>query len=223
MVKDGIYALGGQHAILIQWLHPGLAQGSIEHSDFATRILHRLKTTSGFLNAAAYGMPEEKAGIFSVIHKKHSTVKEEDYFVNDPELHKWTATTLFMSLIVVHEVFFRKLSTEKKEALIKESSVYATSLRMPTEMWPATLDEFWKYWNRNISTLPITQWAKDLAHSLLYPKNTPLWSVAGSEVADGAVTTGKVEDRVRLLSTEARKGAYKAVKVYVGIVYPLVP
>ena len=90
-------------------------------------------------------------------------------------------------------------------------------------MWPDTLDEFWKYWNRNISTLPITQWAKDLAHSLLYPKNTPLWSVAGSEVADGAVTTGKVEDRVRLLSTEARKGAYKAVKVYVGIVYPLVP
>ena len=47
--------------------------------------------------------------------------------------------------------------------------------------------------------------------------------MAGSEVADGAVTTGKVEDRVRLLSTEARKGAYKAVKVYVGIVYPLVP
>jgi len=80
-----------------------------------------------------------------------------------------------MSLIVVHEAFFGKLSTEKKEALFKESSVYATSLRMPTKMWPATLDDFWKYWNHNISTLPITQWAKDLAHSLLYPKNTPLW------------------------------------------------
>lgn len=223
MVKDGIYAPGGQHAILIQWLHPGLTRGSIEHSYFATRILHRLKTTSGFLNAAAYGTPEEKASVFSVIHKKHSTVKEEDYFANDPELHKWTATTLFMSLIVVHEVFFRKLSTEKKDALFKESSVYAASLRMPTQMWPATLDEFRKYWNCNISTLPITQWAKDLAHSLLYPKNTPLWSAAGSEVVDGAVTARKVEGGVRLLSTEARKGACKAVKVYVGVVYPLVP
>jgi uncharacterized protein (DUF2236 family) len=202
---------------------PGLARGSIEHSDFATRILHRLKTTSRFLNTAVYGTPEEKASVFSVIHKKHSTVKGEDYFANNPKLHKWTAATLFMSPIVVHEAFFEKLSTEKKEALFKESSVYATSLRMPTEMWPATLDEFWKYWNHNISTLPITQWAKDLAHSLLYPKNTPLWSAAGSEVADGAVTAGKVEDGVRLLSTEARKGAYKAVMVYVGIVYPLVP
>jgi uncharacterized protein (DUF2236 family) len=223
MVKDGTYALGGQHAILIQWLHPGLARGSIEHSDFVTRSLHRLKTTSRFLNTAVYGTPEEKAGIFSVIHKKHSTVKGEDYFANDPELHKWTVTTLFMSLIVVHEAFFGKLSTEKKEALFKESSIYATSLQMPTEMWPATLDEFWKYWNRNTSTLPITQWAKDLAHSLLYPKNTPLWSAAGSEVADGAITAGKVEDGVRLLSTEARKGAYKVVKVYVGIVYQLMP
>jgi hypothetical protein len=24
VVKDGTYALGGQHAILIRWLHPGL-------------------------------------------------------------------------------------------------------------------------------------------------------------------------------------------------------
>lgn len=133
-----------------------------------------MKTTSRFLNAAVYGTPEEKASIFSVIHKKHSTVKGEGYFANDPELHKWTAATLFMSLIVVHETFFGKLSAEK-EALFKESSVYATSLRMLTEMWPVTLDELWKYWNHNISTLPITQWAKDLAHSLLYPKNTPLW------------------------------------------------
>lgn len=87
MVKDGIYALGGQHAILIQWLHLGLARGSIEHSNFATRILHCLKTTSRFLNAAVYGTPEEKASIFSVTHKKHSAVKGGDYFANDPELH----------------------------------------------------------------------------------------------------------------------------------------
>ena len=121
-----------------------------------------------------------------------------------------------MSLIVVHEEFFGKLSTEKKEALFKESSVYATSLRMPTEMWPATLDEFWKCWNHNISTPPIIQWAKDLAHSLFYPKNmiTRLlmaqWLLERLRVGYG------------LPSAEARNGAYKAVKTYVGTVYPLV-
>lgn len=30
MAKDGIYALGGQYAITIQWLRPSLARGSVE-------------------------------------------------------------------------------------------------------------------------------------------------------------------------------------------------
>ena len=105
---------------------------------------------------------------------------------------------------------------EKKEALFKESSVYATSLRMLTEMWPATLGEFWKYWNHNI-TPPTTQWAKDLAHSLFYPKNT----------IARLLTAQWLLERLRvgygLPSTEARNGAYKVVKVYVGTVYPLAP
>lgn len=122
-----------------------------------------------------------------------------------------------MSLIVVHKAFFGKLSTETKEVLFKESSVYATSLRMPTEMWPATLDEFWKYWNHNISTPPITQWAKDLAHPLFYPKNT----------IARLLTAQWLLERLRVVyglqSAEARNGAYKAVKAYIRIVYPLVP
>ena len=39
---------------------------------------------------------------------------------------------------------------------------------MPPGMWPATLDEFWKYWNHNIETLEITDWAKDLPGTLAY-------------------------------------------------------
>ncbi|KAK2783141.1 hypothetical protein FQN53_009330 [Emmonsiellopsis sp. PD_33] len=52
-----------------------------------------------------------------------------------PELHKWTAATLFMALI--GEVWL-----EKQEALLKETAIYATSLRRPPEMWPKTLDDF---------------------------------------------------------------------------------
>jgi uncharacterized protein (DUF2236 family) len=174
MAKEPVFLMGGQYAILIQFAHPGLAQGSIEHSDFASRILHRLKTTARFLSAAVYGTEEEKKAIFGVIHRKHATVKSEDYFADDPELHKWTAATLFMSLIVVHRAIWGAVPRAKEEQLFRESAVYATSLRMPPDMWPKTLDDFYVYWNDGLANLPITHWAKELAGYLMYPR-VPLW------------------------------------------------
>jgi uncharacterized protein (DUF2236 family) len=173
--NDGIFLLGGQYAILCQFAHPGLAQGTFEHSNFASRLLDRLQTTARFLNVCIYGNAEEKEAILSVIHRAHSSVKGDTYFADDPELHKWTAATLFMSLVVVHEAFFGKLSREKMEMLFKEAAIYGTSLRMPPEMWPATLDDFWVYWNHNIETLEVTDWARSLCKDLLYPKHIPIW------------------------------------------------
>ncbi|KAI8631710.1 hypothetical protein F5Y19DRAFT_402474 [Xylariaceae sp. FL1651] len=174
LTTDAIFLLGGQFAIICQFAHPALAEGSYKHSNFAYRIMNRLQTTARFLNAAVFGTMEEKQAIFSVIHKAHSEVKGENYCADDPELHKWTVATLFVSLVVVHETFFGKVSVEKQEKLYKEAAVYGTSLRMPPETWPETLDDFWAYWDHNIATLKITDWARSLARDLLWPKKMPL-------------------------------------------------
>ena len=164
LANDAIYLLGGQFAILCQFAHPGLAEGSYKHSNFAYRIMNRLQTTSRFLNAAVFGTHSEKQAIFSVIHNAHASVRGENYFADDPELHKWTAATLFMSLLLVHETFFGKLSTEMKEALFRESAVYGTSLRMHPAMWPASLGEFMAYWEDCVERFEVTDWARSLAN-----------------------------------------------------------
>lgn len=197
VVTEGIYLMGGQFAILCQFAHPGLAEGSYKHSNFAYRIMNRLKTTARFLNAAVYGTQSEKEAIFSVIHGAHRDVKGDTYYADDPELHKWTAATLFVSLIIVHETFFGKMPREKQEELFKESAVYGTSLRMPPEMWPATLDDFWAYWNHNIETLVITDWARSLAKDLLWPKAMPLWAKPNLPVAR-LLTIHWLPERLRL-------------------------
>jgi uncharacterized protein (DUF2236 family) len=69
--NDAIYLTGGQFAILCQFAHPGLAEGSFKHSNFAYRIMNRLQTTARFLNACVYGTKAEKEAVFSVIHNKH--------------------------------------------------------------------------------------------------------------------------------------------------------
>lgn len=174
LLVEDIYLLGGQFAILCQFAHPALAKGSYTHSSFATRIANRLQNTARFLNAAVFGTQQDKSAIFSVIHKYHTHVKGDGYDANDPELHKWTAATLFVAVIVVHEAIFGKLPRDLLETLYKESAVFGTSLRMPPEMWPATLDDFWTYWDHNIATLEVTDMARKLSRDLLYPINLPL-------------------------------------------------
>ena len=174
LLVEDIYLLGGQFAILCQFAHPALAKGSYTHSNFATRIANRLQNTARFLNAAVFGTQQEKNAIFSVIHKYHAHVKGDGYDANDAELHKWTAATLFVAIVVVHEAIFRKLPQDLLEALYKESAVFGTSLRMPPEMWPATLGDFWTYWNHNIATLEVTDMARKLSRDLLYPISLPL-------------------------------------------------
>lgn len=175
ILDESIYLMGGQFAIVCQFAKPALAEGSYKHSNFAYRILNRLQTTARFLNAAVMGTQHEKEAIFSVIHRAHADVQGDTYSADDPELHRWTAATLFVSLLVVHETFFGKLPRARVEKMYRESAVYGTSLRMPPDMWPATLDDFWAYWNGEIETLEITEWARSLARDLLWPKNLPLW------------------------------------------------
>lgn len=226
LVIDGIYLTGGQFAIICQFAHPGLAEGSYKHSNFAYRIMNRLKTTARFLNVAVFGTKSEKEAIFSQIHRAHKYVKGDGYNADDPELHKWTAATLFVALIVVHEAFFGKVSREKQEALFKESSVYGTSLRMPPEMWPATLDDFWEYWNHNINTLQITDWARSLTRDLLWPKAMPVWSWPQLPVAR-LMTTHWLPQRFRhefgLEITPLSTGMYRFIAANVSLWYPKLP
>jgi uncharacterized protein (DUF2236 family) len=56
---------------------------------------------------------------------------------------------------------------EKQEQLYTEAALYRTSLRMPPKMWPATLDDFLKFWRHNITTLQVTDWARSLARDML--------------------------------------------------------
>ncbi|KAI6780868.1 uncharacterized protein J7T54_007348 [Emericellopsis cladophorae] len=226
VVIEGIYLMGGQFAILCQFAHPGLAEGSFKHSNFAYRIMNRLKTTARFLNAAVFGTRAEQEAIFGVIHAAHKNIKGEGYYADDPELHKWTAATLFVAIIVVHEAFFGKVSRERQEVLYRESSVYGTSLRMPPEMWPATLDDFWAYWHHNINTLEVTNWARKLGTDLLWPKAMPLWALPNIPIAR-LMTIHWLPERLRgeygFKTTALSTGLYYCVSYYIAFWYPMLP
>lgn len=131
-----------------------------------------------------------------------------------------------MSLIVVHETFFGKVPREKQEALYREAAIYGTSLRMPPEMWPATLDDFWAYWQHNIATLEVTDYARSLCHDLLYPKKMPLLLRPALPIAR-LLTSHWMPERLqreyRLQITPLNKSMYHFIVGYTALVYPHLP
>lgn len=227
LLKDEIYMLGGPFAILCQFAHPGIARGTWLHSRFASRIPERLRNTQRFLNAAVFGTPDEKRAIFSVIHRHHKNVKGDGYDANDPHAHKWTAATLFVAFVVVQRAFYGGFNRQQMGALYKETAVWGTSLQMPPDMWPATLDDFWAYWDHEMETLEVTDMAKTLAHSLLYPANVPLWAKAGAFPVARVLTTYFLPTRLAaaygLEQTTLNWLQYQAAVNIVKVVWPLVP
>jgi uncharacterized protein (DUF2236 family) len=131
-----------------------------------------------------------------------------------------------MSLLVVHDAFFGPLPYSTQDRLFRESAVYATSLRMPPSMWPATLADFNLYWTHNIATLPITPWAQELSKRLLWPIHTPIYMRPQWPLAR-LLTSMWLPERVRqgygLKDSKGRRGVYKVLRVYVGVAWPLVP
>ena len=133
-----------------------------DHSDFGSRVFQRVITTIRYLNTVVYGTPAQATSITRLIHKYHSRVKGSGddlgpaYYADDPELHRWTAATLYVAFAQVYELIFRPQSKEWHMQLMKECSVFATSLRMPTSMWFDNLEDFWAYWDGNIRTLEVT-------------------------------------------------------------------
>lgn len=226
VLLDDIFILGGQFAILCQWAHPGLAKGSFLRSNFKTRVANRLKTTLRFTNAAIYGSPEDKEAIFSVIHRYHAPVHGDGYDANDPELHKWTAATLFVALVIIYELIYGKMPRDMMEAIFRESAVYGTSLRMPPEMWPESLDAFWAYWDHNIATLEITDEARQLCVDLLYPVNLPLEMRAAmplSRLITANVLPERLAREYKLQPTALSRTLFQTVMYGMATVYPWLP
>jgi len=93
-------------------------------------------------------------------------------------------------------------------------------------MWPETLDDFWGYWNHNIETLEITDWARSLSRDLLWPKKMPLLLKPQMPIAR-LLTIHWLPERFqreyKLKITPLNTALFHFIVGYVALVYPHLP
>lgn len=77
MPEPIIGMLSGQAAIMMQWLKYGFARGSVEHSNFAARVLQHEIETGRYMTVTVYDTYEEKAAITGLVHKVPQPVSKK--------------------------------------------------------------------------------------------------------------------------------------------------
>ncbi|KAK3359531.1 hypothetical protein B0T25DRAFT_533211 [Lasiosphaeria hispida] len=180
--QDPLIWTGAPLAILLQFAAPGIALGSCAHSRFATHPLSRLRRTVIFIAAIVHGTPDQQAAICGAVRRQHAFVRGQGYDARDAELQRWTAATIFVAMCKSRGTFGGKgavglRSREERGELCREFGRFATVLDMPAEMWPASLDEFERYYEAELSRLErgITEESGRVARMLLFEMVLPWW------------------------------------------------
>ncbi|PWY94219.1 hypothetical protein BO94DRAFT_325254 [Aspergillus sclerotioniger CBS 115572] len=174
VLREGIILAGGAAAILLQLAMPGIGKAIDIHSNFSYRPLDRLRTTMTFIYCMAFGTPQEKRIVVDMVHRAHAPVKGAGYSADDVRLQLWVAASLYAIDISLYEDTFGWMDEAAAEAVYREYAVFATSLRVPVEMWPVNRKAFWAYWDQQIEQVEVTPEAKGVAHDMLYNKRLPL-------------------------------------------------
>ncbi|GIT68618.1 MAG: hypothetical protein Ct9H300mP26_3050 [Acidimicrobiales bacterium] len=91
--------VGGVRALLLQALHPEVAAGFADHSEYETDPLGRLNRTSLFVTTVNYGSMPEVNNAVQVVRAAHKPVSGRSergipYPANQPQLGAWVHNTL---------------------------------------------------------------------------------------------------------------------------------
>ena len=173
--SDGVLIVGGARAILLQVADPAVAAGVARHSDFAHRPVERLRNTLTFAYAVVLGTPEDAARVASFVNRSHVPVDG----VDGAELQLWVAATLYDTAVRVHDRVFGPASAALSDELYLAYATLGTSLQMPASVWPADRAAFRAYWDARITSLEVTDEARQIAHDLFAPVSAPAWLRAG--------------------------------------------
>ena len=126
--------VGGLRSLMIQSLHPLAMAGVAEHSDFRRRPLDRLKRTTYYVAATAYGDRATAMEAVRRVKRRHASVRGTDpvtgreYSADDPDTQVWVHITEWHSFLAAYRVFAGGLSPDDEDRYIREGTIIGSLL-----------------------------------------------------------------------------------------------
>ncbi|MEV6095662.1 oxygenase MpaB family protein [Nocardia sp. NPDC051981] len=180
---DGVAAfLGGAANVVMQLSLKPIAYGVMESDvDSGKVTLHpikRLRTTLTYLSVALLGNEDDRRDYREAVNRSHRSVHSKPgsavkYNAFDPKLQLWVAACLYWGVDDLYHRMRGPMNPELAEAFYQYCARLGTTLQMRPELWPATRDEFYVYWEENLATksidAPTRKYFNDLADLKMLP------------------------------------------------------
>jgi uncharacterized protein (DUF2236 family) len=169
--EPSVIAFGGPRALLLQVLHPLVAAGVEDHSDYEAHPWRRLFRTLDTVLKLAFADAETSAQREQMLHRRHLTVTGVSsdgvaYEALDPDLLLWVWATLIDTAVLVYELAVTPLLAAEREAYYEEQKLVAYACGVPEGRCPETWDDFRAYVQATIDTsLRVTETTRKVAAS----------------------------------------------------------
>lgn len=133
-MREPLLILGAARALLMQSAHPLVAQGALDHSDFARDPIGRFQRTAAWVTTVVFGTTEEAQaateGVNRVHHKvlgelpaHHSTsawAPGSSYRAQDQELLLWVHASLIDAMLTTHRAVVGSLKPGRADRFVRE-------------------------------------------------------------------------------------------------------
>jgi uncharacterized protein (DUF2236 family) len=165
----GLLLIG--RAGILQNMHPSIAAGVEQHSDYAVNPWNRLLRSAPPILGVVYD-GGGAAATGATVRDFHREIKGADahgqrYHALQPDVYYWAHATFFESQIVMRERFGTPLTEAEQERLYRESIDWYAQYGLSMRPVPPDLAAFRAYWERTVeqvleSSQPV-RWSLDPA------------------------------------------------------------
>lgn len=161
---NGAALLAGTANVIMQLAVPGVGHGVVESRVESGRVfdhpIKRTRTTLTYLAVVVMGSDEERAAYRQAVNTAHAQVYSTEsspveYHGMNPGLQLWVAACLYRGFEDTYQAFNGPQSDAFLDHVYREAAPLGTTLQVREEMWPATREDFEKYWDDMLAEVHI--------------------------------------------------------------------
>jgi uncharacterized protein (DUF2236 family) len=239
--REGVVALSGPRALLMQAAHPFAFAGFFAHTGMFDEPYERLARTAQVMDLITWGSREDADRATRRVRAMHRRVRGTlaepagrfpagtPYAADDPELLLWILACLVDSALVVYQKYVRSLTPAERDAYWQDYRVIGRLFGLRDAEMPATIEAFDDYMRGMLDSgdLYVTPAARELAIQIVMRPPVPLAARPLLELAN-QITVGLLPRDLRrqygMRWDPARAVALHGGAEYVKrVVVPLLP
>ncbi|MEV1170688.1 oxygenase MpaB family protein [Nonomuraea sp. NPDC049784] len=152
LVNDARWGLAVTRATVLEAAHPQIGTALIENSTFVTHPWRRLRNTLASMQRILdpdHHVRNREAARLNRLHARISGTGPQGrrYDATDSEARAWVVATLFESTVTMYRLSGESLDGAALEQLYAEFRTFLALLEGNSDQLPATLQEFWPYYD----------------------------------------------------------------------------